>query len=105
MIDEKQIYEQRNKTRQFRQRLGLAVLLCLFGVAALGGFLLYRHHHPISMEPVKVEQKHPHCPHPECIAAHGGTLERPTEYAPPVLAGLLLLYCAVVGIGSFVAVD
>ena len=70
--------------------------------AAFGGFLFYRHHHPIPMEPVKVEQKHSQCPHSECVAAHGATLEWPVEYAPPVLAGLLLLYCAVVGIGSFV---
>ena len=98
---ETQIYQERKASMRFRRRAGLAVLLCLFGVMAFGGFLVYRHHHPISMEPIDVVRKHT-CPHPECSVNGHSDTEQVTEYAPPILASLLLAYCAVVGIGAFV---
>lgn len=98
-MDEKVIYAEQAKSRRFRRRFTLTLLLCFVGLVSYTGFLGYRHHHPIDTTPTQVEQRHPQCPHPEC-ASHKVT-ERPVDYATPVLAGFLMLYLAVVGIGSF----
>lgn len=96
-IMEEQIYE----ARRHRRRLGAAVLLCIFGCVSYSLFLGYRHLHPVTQELVERKVIHPTCHHPEYVAGHQ-QIERPEEYAPSILGGLLLAYCAVVGIGAFV---
>ena len=98
---EEQIYEERRASSKFRRRLGLAVLLCMFGCVAYFGFLSYRHLHPMDQKPVEKEVLHTGCPHIECKNAHK-KIERPEEYAPSLLGALLIVYCAAVGVGAFI---
>jgi len=104
---EQRIYKERVLAAASKRRgaiwlrnLTSAVILCLVGLAGYGGFLFYRDRHPPNLDPIVVERTHT-CPHSECKNDHK-SLQRVDDIAPSVLAGVLLLYCAVVGVGSFV---
>ncbi len=85
--------------RRFRMRVILACFLCSFGILGYISFLTYRHSHPFDTTPVKQTISHQSCPHLECESHE--RLTRPEESATGSLGGLLLLYCALVGLGSF----
>lgn len=99
MTLETKIYEEKMIRSKFLRKAGLGIVLCLFGVISYGLFLVYRHYHPIDLTPIVIEQRH-QCPHPGC-ASHEATVV-PEEYAPSILAGVLLVYCGIVGLSVYI---